>query len=57
MDNFCHAGLTDEQVQANVDEAKLELKRARARGLWQTYRRLEERVDYWNLHLFMRETK
>lgn len=57
MDNFCHAGLTDEQVQANADEAELELKRARARGLWQTYRRLEERVDYWNLHVLMRKTK
>lgn len=57
MDNFCHTGLTDEQVQANADEAKRELRRARARGEWPKYRRLQESADYWVLHSMMRRTK
>jgi len=55
MDNFCHAGLTDEQVKANALEAEKELRAAKRRGEWQKYRRLQECVDYWNLHAAMRK--
>lgn len=57
MDNFCHTGLTNEQVEANAAEAVRDLRYAKAKGEWQKYRRLQERADYWRLHVVMRRTK
>lgn len=51
---FCHKGMATEQIREELARVRRELRAARRKHQWGSYRRLETNVSYWTRHLAQR---